>query len=259
MAKHEELNTAVTDAILGHNRQRDLFRRSTKSYAQYPEESTELTDERSAEDKSQKLLHASPHESIPFVDHTVGPGNENTEKEPSTSPENYAEQKLGPSILPIQLRTDRPAQTQVTLGHGDYISLRYSDIDEDKGTVQPLTQLHPLQQKGGWEVKNQFDELRSSRGISTEAPFSAHASVSQSPRNDNPAVTALTTSGSYDGQTGGSTLDKETAEDVNLFTAAEQDKALVPGLLQPDLSPRLAELGDTWTEPAHLQGGQHFI
>ncbi|MCI4389476.1 hypothetical protein PGIGA_G00098580 [Pangasianodon gigas] len=255
-AKHEDMKIAVTDAILGHSRQTELFQRSARSYAQYHEESAEPTDESSAEEKNQKFLPASPYESLPLVDHTGGPGNENTEKELSTSPENYAEQKVGPSILSIQLRTDSPAQTQVTLGNSDYISLHYSDIEDDKGTVQPLTKPLPLKQEGGWEVKNQFDELKSSRGISTEPSFSAHASVSQSPRNVNPAITALTTSSSYDGQTGGSTQDKTRAAEVNLFTAAEQDKALVPGLLQPDLtlSSRLAELGDTWTEPVHLQG-----
>lgn len=262
--KHEEMKIAVTDAILGHVRQIELFRRSAKSYTQYHEESTGPTDESSAEEKNQKFLPASPYESFSLVDHTVGPGNENTEKEPPTSPESYAEQKVGPSILPIQLRTDRPAQTQVTLGHSDYISLRYSDIEEDKGTVQPLTKPRPVKQDGGWEVKtikNQFDELKSSREISTQPPFSAHASVSQPPRNINSAVTSLTTSGGYDGQTGGSTQDKDRAAEINLFTAAEQDKELVPGLLQPDLtlSSRLAELGVTWTELVHLQGGQHFI
>ncbi|KAB5539883.1 hypothetical protein PHYPO_G00094300 [Pangasianodon hypophthalmus] len=227
-AKHEDMKIAVKDAILGHSRQIELFQRSARSYAQYHEESAEPTDESSAEEKNQKFLPASPYESLPLVDHTGGPGNENTEKELSTSPENYAEQKVGPSILPIQLRTDSPAQTQVTLGNSDYISLHYSDIEEDKGTVQPLTKPRPLKQEGGWEY----------------------------PRNVNPAVTALTTSSSYDGQTGGSTQDKARAAEVNLFTAAEQDKALVPGLLQPDLtlSSRLAELGDTWTEPVHLQG-----
>lgn len=239
--KHDEMKTAVTDTVLGHIRQKEQFRRSAKPYAQYHEESTESTDESS-----------SPYESLPLVDHTMGPGNENTEKELSTSPENDAEQKVGPSVLPIQLRTDRPAQTQVTLGRSDYISLRYSDTEEDKGTVQPLTKPRPFTQEGGWEVK---------RGTSTGPLFSDHASVSQSPKNFNPAVTALTTSHSYDGQTGGSIQDKERVAEVNLFTAAEQDKVLVPGLLQPDLtlSSRLAELGDTWTEPNNLQGGQHLI
>lgn len=262
--KHEEMKIAVTDVILGHIRQTELFQRSAKSSTQYYEENTEPTDESSVEEKKQKLLPTSPYESLPLVDHTVGPGNDNTEKEPSTSPENYAEQKVGPSILPIQLRTDRPAQTQVTLGNSDYISLRYSDMEEDKGTVQPLTKPRPLKHEGRWEVKtihNQYDELKNSRGLATESSFSAHASVSQSPRNIKPAVTALTTSGSYDGQTGGFTQDNERVAQVNLFTATEQDKALVPGLLQPDLtlSSRLAELGDTWTEPVHLQGGQYFI
>lgn len=262
IAKHEEMNIAVTGAVQGHVRQRELFQRSAKSYAEYHKESTtEPTDERSPEENNPKLLHVSPYESLPLADHTARPGNEKTEPAPSTSPENYAEQKVGPPILPVQPRMDRPAQTQVTLGHRDYIGLRYSDLEEDKGSVQPLTQPHPLQQEGGWEVKtikNQFDELKNWRGDSTEPSLSAHASVSQSPRNINPAVTVLTTSGGYDRQTGGSTQDKER---VNLFTAAEQDKALVPGLLQPDLtlSSRLAELGDTWTEPVHLQGGQHFV
>ncbi|KAK3516081.1 hypothetical protein QTP70_005218 [Hemibagrus guttatus] len=175
--------------------------------------------------------------------------------EPSTSPENYAEQKVVPFILPIHLRTDRPEPTQVRLGLSGYISLPYSDIEEDKGTAQPLTKPWPLKQEAGWDVKtskNQFDELKSSRGISTEPSFSAHAPVSQSPRYVNSAVTALTTSHSYDGQTGGSTQDKKRVAEVNFFTATEQDKALVPGLLT--LSSRLVELGDTWTEPVHLQG-----
>lgn len=265
-ARYEEMKIAVTDAILGHVRQTELFPRSTKASTQYHEESTESTDENSAEEKKQKLLPTFPYESLPLMDHTVGPGNyDNAEKEPPTSPENYAEQKVGPSILPVRLRTDRPAQTRVTLGHTDYISLHYSDIEEDKGTVQPLTKPRPLNMKpeGGWEVKtiqNQYDELKISRGPATEPLFSAHASVSQSPRNINPAVTPVTTLGSYDGQTGGFTQGSERVVQVNLFTAIEQDKALVPGLVQPDLtlSSRLAELGDTWTEPVHLQGGQYF-
>lgn len=258
IAKHEEINSAVTDAVQGHIRQRELFRRSTKTYAQYHEESTETTVESSTEEKNQKLLHAPSFETLSPVAHTVGPGHQNTQMEPSTSPENNAEQKVGPSILPIQLRKDRPVQIQVTLGHSDYISDYNSDI-EDKETVQSPPQ--HLLQEGRSEVKKQFDELKSSRGISTEAPFFVQASVSLSPRSVSPVVTALTTSDSYDGQTEGSIQDKEKAEDINLFTAAVQDKALVPGLLQPDLtlSPRLAELGDTWTEPVHLQGGQHFI
>ncbi|XP_058235448.1 armadillo-like helical domain-containing protein 4 isoform X2 [Hemibagrus wyckioides] len=252
--KHEGMKIAITDANLGHKI--ELFRRSVKSYTQYHEESTEPTEESSAEEKKQKLLPTSPHESFPLMDHTVGHGIENTEKEPSTSPENYAEQK----VAPIQLRTDRPEPTQVTLGLSGYSSLPYSDIEEDKGTVQPLTKPQPLKQEGGWDVKtskNQFDELKISRGISTEPSFSAHASVSQSPRNINPAVTALTTSHSYDGQTGGSTKEKKRVAEVNFFTATEQDKALVPGLLT--LSSRLAELGDTWTEPVHLQGEEASV
>lgn len=247
IAKHEEINSAVTDAVQGHIRQRELFQRSTKSYAQYQEESTEPTDESSVEEKNQKVLQAPSYESLSPVNHTVGPGHENTQTEPFTSPENNSEQNVGPSILPIQLRTDRPTQTEATMGHSDYISDYNSDI-EDKATVQSLPQ--HLQQE-------QLDELKSLRGISTEFPFLVHASVSQSPRSVSQAVTSLTTSGSYDGQNGASTRDKDRVEDLNLFTAAEQDKVLLPGLLQPDLtlSPRLAEMGDTWTEPVHLQGG----
>ncbi|KAK2864087.1 hypothetical protein Q7C36_003241 [Tachysurus vachellii] len=247
-AKHEEMNIAVTDAILGHKI--ELFQKSTKSYTQYHEESTEPTYQSSAEEKNLKILPTSPHESLSLIDSTVGPENENTEKEPPTSPENYSERKVGPFILPIQLRTDRPAPTGVTLGHSGYISLPYSDIGEDKGTEQPLTK-----HEGRWDIKTnkkKIDELKSSRGISTEPPFFAHASVSQSPRNINPAVTAPTTSHSYDGQTGGSTQDKKSVAEVNYFTATKQDKVLVPGLLT--LSSRLAELGDTWTEPVQLQG-----
>ncbi|KAF5908492.1 armadillo-like helical domain-containing protein 4 isoform X1, partial [Clarias magur] len=240
-ASHEEMNIPAPDAILGHMRQIELFRRSPKSFTQYHEESTSPEDDSSAEDKNEKILPASPYESLPLSGHTVGPGDENAEKESFTSPEEYAEQKVGPSILPIELRTDRPAQTQVTLGHGDYISLRYSDVEENKRRKT---------------IKNQFEELKSSRGISTEPPFHAQASVSQLPKNVNPAVTPLTISSRYDGQTGGFTQDREGVAEVNLFTAALQDKALVPGLLQPDLtlSSRLTELGDTWTEPGHLQG-----
>ncbi|XP_027005250.2 tau-tubulin kinase 1 isoform X2 [Tachysurus fulvidraco] len=242
-AKHEEMNIAVTDAILGHKI--EMFQKSTKSYTQYHEESTEPTYESSAEEKNLKILPTTPHESLSLMDSTVGPENENTEKEPPASPENYSERKVGPFILPIQLRTDRPAPTR-----GDYISLPYSDIGEDKGTEQPLTK-----HEGRWDIKTnkkKFDELKSSRGISTEPPFFAHASVSQSPRNINPAVTTPTTSHSYDGQTGGSTQDKKSVAEVNFFTATKQDKVLVPGLLT--LSSRLAELGDTWTEPVQLQG-----
>lgn len=235
--KHEDLKiAAMEDVVLGHIRQKELFQRRAKSFTQIDKENTEPTDERS-----------SPDESLPLVDHTVGPGNEKTEKVLSTSPENYAEQKVGPSVLPIQ-RTDRPAQSQVTLGHSDYISLHYSDAEEDKGIVQPRTKPRPFTQEGGWEVKE---------GISTEPQFSNHASVSQSPKNVNPA---LTTSGSDDGQTGESKQDKERVAEVNLFTTTEQGKALVPGVLQPDLtlSSRLDEVGDTWTEPIHLQEGQQF-
>lgn len=240
--KHEDLKiAAMEDVVLGHIRQKELFQRSAKSFTQIDEENTEPTDERS-----------SPYESLPLVDHTVGPGNENTEKALSTSPENYAEQKVGPeSMLPIQLRTARPAQSQVTLGHSDYIGLHYSDAEEVKGTVQPRTKPRPFTQEGGWEVKE---------GISTELQFPNHASVSQSPKNVNPAVTARTTSGSDDGQTGESKQDKERVAEVNLFTTTEQGKPLVPGILQPDLtlSSRLDEVGDTWTEPIHLQEGQQF-
>ncbi|KAI5611266.1 hypothetical protein C0J50_4789, partial [Silurus asotus] len=250
-AKLEEMTIAVTEAIPGHVRQIELFQRNVKSYTQYYKESTETTD--LTEEKNPKPSPASPYVSLPLVDHTVGPGN--TEKEQATFPENYAEQRVAPSILPIHLRTDRPTQPQITLGHSDYISLRYSDAEE---AVQPLTKPQPVKQKGGREVKtikSQF-ELKSPRGILTESSFSAHASVSQSPRYINPAVTALTITDSYDGQTGGSTQDKDRVAEVNFFTAAEQDKVLVPGLLQPDLtlSSRLADPGDTWTEPVRLQG-----
>ncbi|KAM9435441.1 uncharacterized protein armh4 isoform 2-T2 [Clarias gariepinus] len=240
-ASHEEMKIPATDAILGPIRQTELFRRSPKSFTQYHEESTLPEDDSSAEDKNEKLLLASPYESLPLSGHTVGPGNKNPEKESFTSPEEYAEQKIGPSILPIELRTDRPAQTQVTLGHGDYISLHYSDVEEDKG-------------------RKAIDEIKSSRRISTE-PFHAQTSVSQLPKNVNPAVTPLTISSRSDGQIGGFTQDREGVAEVNLFTAALQDKALVPGLLQPDLtlSSRLAELGDTWTEPAHLQGEEASV
>ncbi|TSK58018.1 hypothetical protein Baya_3666 [Bagarius yarrelli] len=246
--KHKEMRIAVTEGTVEHKI--GVIRRSTKDYSQYREVSTKSTEEGSSKEKIQKLIPASPYESISPVDHTTGPDIENTEKELLTSPEAHAEQKVEPSLLAKQLRTDRPAPTHVSLPHSDYTSLSYSDIEKDEGTKARL-----LKQGEEWDVrrtKDQFNELKSSREILTEAPYSAYVSVSHSYRNINPAVTTLTISQSSNEQTGGSTQKKERVAKENLFTTAEQDKALAPGLLT--LSSRLAELGDTWTEPAHLQG-----
>ncbi|XP_036437704.1 uncharacterized protein LOC118815586 isoform X2 [Colossoma macropomum] len=250
----DEGENAMTDGTKGLNRQAELAQTGGEAFARYQEGPNESTE-------NNTYLSASPTDSFSVVGRTLGPGNVNIKVESVTSADQIKPvQKVGPSMALFGLSTDRPAETQVVLGRSEYISpgsLLYTDLEEDKGSVQPRTRDLPQEQEGGWEVetirKNQSVQLNP-----TKPPFMvssiAHDSASQSPWTIiNPAATSLTTSGSSDGEAGGSRV----AEEEILFTAAElQDKALAPGILQPDLtlSSRLPELGGTWTEPLHLQG-----
>ncbi|KAL7871731.1 hypothetical protein SRHO_G00067140 [Serrasalmus rhombeus] len=249
----DEGEIAKTDGTKGISGQAELARAGGEAFAWYKGGSNESTEN--------NTLSAPPTGSFSVVGRTLRPGNVNVEMESITSVDQIKPvQKVGPSMSLFGLSTDRPAETQVVLGRSEYIrpgSLLYTDLEEDKGSVQPRTRDLLQEQEGGWEVetikKNQSAQLNP-----TKPPFMVssitHDSASQSPWTIiNPAVTSLTTSGSSDGEIGGSRV----AEEEILFTAAElQDKALAPGLLQPDLtlSSRLPELGGTWTEPLHLQG-----
>ncbi|XP_072539647.1 uncharacterized protein [Salminus brasiliensis] len=172
--------------------------------------------------------------------------------------QNDAVQKVGPSVIPFGLSTDRSAETQVVLGHSDYVrpgSLLYTDLEEDKGKVQPGTRDPPQEHEGEWEeesvTQNHSAQLNPTEPPSVDLSI-ARDSASQSPWTTvNPVAISRTTSGSPDGEAGESRVAEK-----NLFTASDlQDKALAPGLLQSDLtlSSRVPEVGGTWTEPLHLQ------
>lgn len=212
----------------------------------------------------QNSLLSTPTESVPVKGPSSGPGHVNTEVESVTAAsasdqinsQNDTVQKLGPSVVPFGQSTGRSTETQVVLGHSDYVrqgSLLYTDLEEDKGRLQPRTRDLPQEHERGWAVES-ITKKHSAQLNPSEPPSvvssTAHDSTSQSPWTVvNPVATSLTTSGSRDGEAG--------VAEENLFTASDlQDKAFAPGLLQPDLtlSSREPELGGTWTEPLHLQG-----
>lgn len=248
------------------NVKKGLVQKGVEAHARSQKGSSESTDV-SLVDKNSTDLPATPTESVSVVARTIS-GLAIKEMEPVTSPNvgdqmKHAVQKVGLSVVPFWLSTDRPAETQVILGHSDFDrpgSLLYTSLRDDKGSVQLLTRDLPQEQEGGIEVetakRNQSEQLSQ-----TEPPFMVSSSASQSPWTIiSPATIAP--SDISDGEDRGSRAVEE-----SLFTATElQDKALAPGLLQPDLtlSSRLPELGGTWTEPLHFQGGEaidqlHFI
>uniref|UniRef100_W5LMN8 Armadillo-like helical domain-containing protein 4 n=1 Tax=Astyanax mexicanus TaxID=7994 RepID=W5LMN8_ASTMX len=211
-------------------------------------------------DKNNISLSAGPTESV-----TSGPGNVNMEVESVTAAgasdqinsQSDAVQKVGPSVVPFGQSTGRSAETQVVLGHGEDVrqgSLLYTDLEEDKGRVR-MRDLPP-EHKREWDVesitKEHFTQL-STTEPSPVVSSTAHDSASQSPWTVvHPVSTSPTTPGIPDGEARRFRVAEE-----NLFTASDlQDKALAPGILQPDLtlSSREPELGGTWTEPLHLQG-----
>ncbi|KAI4885407.1 hypothetical protein NFI96_002821 [Prochilodus magdalenae] len=222
LARDEE-EVPVTGGTKGLNRQAALAQTGSEAFARYQESSTD-----SAENST--YLSATPTDSR----HTLGPGDEKTEMQ-------SADQQVDPSVVPFGLSTDKQTEESSTL-RKIFQQEKEGQMDQPRGRIK----------------KNQSAQLDP-----TNPPFMvssiAHDSASQSPWTIiNPPATSLTTSGSSGGETGGSRV----AEEESLFTATELlDKALAPGLLQPDLtlSSRLPELGGTWTEPLHLQGAAEDV